>query len=128
MRATADKKNPIDKHANEDYDTKCAEIVGGMRANRDLWVDRVEREKWNLNLLVDDLYVIDLDTPEAVEYFETTIMPKFEDEFSTCPLQKTRKGFHYFFVRPNGCTHYSKARAYHNENGDPIEIDCCTIA
>ena len=94
MRATAAQKNPIDKHAYEDYDTKCEEIVGGMRSNRDLWVDRVERENWNLNLLLDDLYVIDLDTPEAVNYFETIIMPKFEQEFASCPLQKTRKGFH----------------------------------
>ena len=96
MRATAAQKNPIDKHAIEDYDTKCADIVGDMRSNRDLWVDRVERENWNLNLLLDDLYVIDLDTPEAVQYFETIIMPKFEEEFASCPLQKTRKGFHYF--------------------------------
>jgi hypothetical protein len=128
MRATADKKNPIDKHANEDYDTKCAETVASMQSHRDMWVDRVERENWNLNLLVDDLYVIDLDTPEAVQYFQTTIMPKFEDEFSTCPLQKTRKGFHYFFVRPEGCTHFNKARAYKDEQGNPVEIDCCTIA
>jgi hypothetical protein len=129
MRATADKKNPIDKHANEDYDTKCAEIVAGMQCHRDMWVDRVQRENWNLNLLVDDLYVIDLDTPEAVQYFQTTIIPKFEDEFSTCPLQKTRKGFHYFFVRPEGCAHFNKARAYKDEQGtNPVEIDCCTIA
>jgi len=128
MRATAAQKNPIDKHANEDYDTKCAALVEDMKNNRDLWVDRVEREQWNLNLLVDDLYVIDLDTPESVEYFETTIKPKFEDEFSTCPLQKTRKGFHYFFVRPTGCTHFNKARAYKDDEGIPVEIDCCTIA
>jgi hypothetical protein len=128
MRATAAQKNPIDKHAHVDYDTKCEEIVGGMRSNRDLWVDRVERDNWNLNLLLDDLYVIDLDTPEAVEYFETTIMPKFEEEFASCPLQKTRKGFHYFFVRPTDCTHFNKARAYRNEEGEPIEIDCCTCS
>ena len=128
MRATAAQKNPIDKHAYEDYDTKCEEIVADMQSNRDLWVDRVEREQWNLNLLLDDLYVIDLDTTEAVEYFETIIMPKFEQEFATCPLQKTRKGFHYFFVRPEGCTHFNKARAYKDEQGNAVEIDCCTIA
>jgi len=128
MRATAAQKNPIDKHAFEDYDSKCVQLVADMKSNRELWVDRVEREQWNLNLLVDDLYVIDLDTPEAVHYFETTIKPMFEDEFSTCPLQKTRKGFHYFFVRPTGCTHFNKARAYRNEDGEPIEIDCCTIS
>jgi hypothetical protein len=128
MRATAAQKNPIDKHANEDYDSHCAEIVAGMKSKRDLWIDRVERENWNLNLLVDDLYVIDLDTPEAVHYFETTIKPKFEDEFSTCPLQTTRKGFHYFFVRPTRCKHFNKARAYKDENGELLEIDCCTSA
>lgn len=128
MRATAARKNPIDKHAHVDYDTKCKEIVDGMRSNRDLWINRVERENWNLNLLLADLYVIDLDTPEAVQYFETTIMPKFEEEFASCPLQKTRKGFHYFFVRPTECTHFNKARAYRNEEGEPIEIDCCTCS
>ena len=45
-----------------------------------------------------------------------------------CPLQKTRKGFHYFFVRPTGCTHFNKARAYRNKEGELIEIDCCTIS
>jgi hypothetical protein len=128
MRATADKKNPIDKHANEDYDTKCAAMIEDMKNNHAIWVDRVKREKWNLNLLIDDLYVIDLDTPEAVDHFDREIKPKFEEEFATCPLQKTRKGFHYFFVRPEGCTHFNKARAYKDEQGNPVEIDCCTIA
>eukprot|EP00966_Prymnesium_polylepis_P261667 6044572-Prymnesium_polylepis.1 len=128
MRATADKKNPIDKHANEDYDSKCTAMIEDMKNNRGIWVDRAKREKWNLNLLVDDLYVIDLDTLEAVEHFDRYIKPKFEEEFATCPLQKTRKGFHYFFVRPEGCTHFNKARAYKDEQGNPVEIDCCTIA
>lgn len=109
---------------------KCAGIVSDMKEKRDAWVERAERERWNLNLLVDDLYVIDLDTPEAVCHFESEIRPKFSEEFATCPVQQTRKGFHYFFVRPKGCTHFNKARAYRKSTSDAalLEIDCCTAA
>jgi len=124
--ATADKKCPIYPH-KEGYDERCATIAAEMRTKRDVWVDRVERNKWNLNLLLDDIYVIDLDTPEAATYFEQHIRPAFADDFERCPMQKTRKGAHYFFLRPEGCTHFNRPRAYAGGDGNALEIDCCTV-
>jgi hypothetical protein len=122
--ATAGEKRPIQPH-KEGYDDVCAEQARDMRARRDFWIDRIDREKWNLNLLLDELYVIDLDTPEAVAYFEEHLRPQFS-EFETCPVQRTRKGYHFFFLRPVACKHTNLARAY-GDGGTKLEIDCCTV-
>ena len=101
MVAIADTKQPRYPHKYEHYDSFCEDLVKEMQTNKELVVDRVEREQsTKLNILADDLYVIDLDSPEAIDYFNQIIKPKFEDEFATCPMQKISKGFHYFFVRP----------------------------
>ena len=126
IRASATKKQPIDKHAVEGYDVVCGNMVRDMKQNGARWAEMASRAEWNMNLLIDDLYIIDLDTAEAIEFFDTSIRPNFEEELSTCPLQKTKKGFHYFFVRPKGCKHYNGARAY-KIGEKPLQIDCCTV-
>ena len=120
-------KNPIEGHRDVDYDAKCAEHVSDMRRRRAWWAYEILAKRWRLNLLLDDLYVIDLDGPTAVNFFERELRPRFQDEFASCPLQKTSKGFHYIFVRPRRCTHVYKSPGYQQLDGTKLPMDCITV-
>ena len=55
--------------------------------------------------------------------------PRFSQELDNCTLAKTGKGFHYIFVRPEGCTHTYKGRAYYRSNcsNEKLCMDCITV-
>lgn len=120
-------KTPKDRHKEADYDAQCADLVAGMRANRERWAYDIGNGRFGLNLLLDDLYVIDLDGPVAVSFFERVLQPAFPEEFASCPLQRTSKGFHYIFVRPRQCTHVYKSPGYQLLDGTKLPMDCITV-
>lgn len=130
MMAKKDSKQPIFKHAAPaDYDSRCAQIiheaVSGTPQQRDYWERTMEDRA--VNILLHSLYVIDCDSPKAVEWMKTEVIPKFPSDFDTCPLQSTRKGFHYIFLRPEACDHFNGARAI-AVDGAKLDIDICTVA
>jgi hypothetical protein len=62
--------------------------------------------------LTCNVYVIDCDSEEAVRKLETEVVPSFPEDFAACPVQKTRTGNQYVFLRPAaGCDHDSATRA-----------------
>lgn len=124
-RNTGVGKSPLDKHAIVDYDSRLKGLVSAIRTQRHEYTRLAEEEGWNLNLLVDDLIIIDIDSPEALEYFNAEIYTRFTAEFDAAPLQKTQKGRHFWFVRPSNCRLVFHARAFlHPATNTPLEIDC----
>ena len=129
MLAKLDTKQPIYKHAApHDYDAVAAKMAAEMdgTAEQQAHWDR-KLERCSLNMLLEELYVIDSDSPEASEWLQQEVIPRFADDFATCPMQKTRKGFHYIFQRPPNCDHFNTARAVTLADGRKPEIDICTI-
>ena len=130
MFAKKDDKSPVYRHADGSYDAKCAgvvEKVSALLSDFDRTSKVVDRESYNLNLLLDDLFVIDLDTPAAVDFFEREIRARFPADFEACPVQKTRKGYHYVFVRPDSTPMVNGARCLTHDDVK-LEIDVCTVA
>ena len=120
-------KTPFDRHKEVDYDLECERIIAGMRNDRWWWAHKIWSSGVRMNILLDDLYAIDLDGPDAVELFETVLRPAFPKEFEDCPLQETTKGTHYIFVRPTNCTHFYKSPGYQLLDGTKLKMDCITV-
>eukprot|EP00798_Chlamydomonas_sp_ICE-L_P017776 gene17776-biopygen26739 len=57
-----------------------------------------EHAQWAL--LLDSLCVVDADSDDAVAKIEALQDPDVVDALSVCPIQKTSKGRHYVFIRP----------------------------
>lgn len=117
------KKNPKDSHAasgynNWDecvYDRKCAAEMQEWKGNMAKKVAECDgaSEPYKLNLLLDDIVVLDMDDEEAMQFFEENLnVGDFKHEFARAPLQKTRKGYHYLFLRPPGCTWVYMANSF----------------
>jgi len=127
--ARADTKQPVHKHASpHDYDSKAAQLVAemdGTPAQQAHW--NREMSRYSLNLLLDELYVIDCDSPEAFQWVQDELIRRFPAEFEDCPMQQTRKGMHFIFLRPPGCDHYFSSRAVTLPDGTKPEIDICTV-
>jgi hypothetical protein len=71
-------------------------------------------------LLRNSWIVIDFDDAELAEHFEKNCL-----EFQQAPKQQTKKGFHYYFLRPKSCDEegiYSTIRPF----GDTLDIDILT--
>ena len=127
MPAKPDTKQPMYAHkAPADYDAQAAKIHADLTSDDPKVRRRASLEGKALNLLLEGVYVIDSDTPGACEWITMTLIPMFPGDFETCPMQKTRKGMHYFFRRPAVCDHYNSARAL-EVDGVPLEIDICTV-
>jgi hypothetical protein len=107
------KKHTAFKHKDADYDATALGIYGDPAK----WSRVFERRGYGVSLLLADLYVIDCDSEEAVRKIETEVAPSFPDDFGCCPVQETRKGRHYVFLRPaGGCDHY---------NSHPVTATSC---
>ena len=81
--AYKDKKNPIYSHKlPHDYDAQLAQIVSevdGTPQQKQHWQHKME--KHNLNLLLDELYVVDCDSDDALKFVQEEVAPKFPSDF-----------------------------------------------
>lgn len=82
-------KNPLYKHARDKWNWK---LVNSHYERTGLQVDK------GVGLLLKDLAVLDLDTLEEVDHWETE-WPVLND----VPMETTSKGKHYFFLRTPLC-------------------------
>ena len=134
-------KNPIHRHRDVDYDNRCM-TMGSEMATSDKWQSEIESRELNLNILLNNLYILDSDSPAASAYIEV-LKAKFPEDFARCPIQSTSHGMHYFFLRPvEHCDHFNGARAFARTPEDAaefktaspdrkkelkMELDCCTV-
>ena len=121
-------KAPVNSHkAGSGYDEHCKKLVDEYRQpeSRAAAERSLEKDGWNLNLLLDDIFVIDVDSEAAQAFFNENLA--HFGEFQVCPLAKTRKGHHYMLRRPEACDIVYKARSILDDDGNVQEIDIITV-
>ena len=128
MPADANKgKAPAFPHKEgSNYDAKALDIY----ENPEKWGAWFERHGHQLNVLLTDWYVIDCDSPEALKFVEEHLATQFPHDFNNCPMQETRKGMHFVFLRPTNCDHYYTANAMGftpQVGGTKLPIDIITV-
>ena len=78
-------------------------------------------------LLLDRLCVVDADTKDAVDWLERDIQdPDVRSAMDQCPIQLTKKGKHFLFLRPTWADeegYWDGAR----QKGNALEVDLKTI-
>ena len=125
--ARCNDKCPVFQHKDFDiYSGKCYEEYTQSIENPSKYKQKIIDNKYCLNLLMDDLIAIDTDSQEAEEWFNNNCFINFEEEFEKCPIQKTSKGYHHIFRRPENCDMFYKARAFKDDDDNELEIDCIT--
>ncbi len=86
------KKNPLHKHATQPWTWKeCDQALANAPAHKE----------WSI--LLDKMCVVDADTLDAIKTIERHCDsdPVARLALSTCPIQQTKQGRHYFFARPS---------------------------
>ena len=125
-------KDPVYPHKNGQYDQKVFDLHSKLTGSDE---EKTAVTEWleacghsNLNLLVENLYILDADDPDALEEVEKWA-EEFPDDFGNCPMQKTRKGQHWWFLRWPSCSQVNKAKAFKAGDGNTVlNLDLLTIS
>lgn len=110
----AKEKAPLHKHTGDKWSW---ERFSDFMENNKGWSE--------FCILLRSMVVLDFD--------DTALAFEWEDKYpilKSCPLQKTRKGLHYFFLRSSTCDElgiYDKSRYIVDGNGHTLEVDVKTV-
>jgi hypothetical protein len=109
------KKEPMCAHKNDQWSWN----------KFDNFVDSVMIDKYDVAILLRTMIVLDFDDLQLAKQWEDCF-----SEMTNCPVQKTQKGYHYFFLRSQLCDElkvYDKSRALKDFDGSVLEIDVKTV-